>query len=304
MASTYEAPAGDVGIAVASVGAGAETWALINKAKTACGKIRDKQTLQVALGFSIGGGAASLIGGGLNLAGQIKNSSDLKKAKEEHAKASIAREDAFIKEGNNADMGAALGSLPETMKGAVMANYKSKADIDRDMDSLLDDQVELAAQILDAHDSIEGCSSDDITFTETSVKFAPIASTTCTSDKPVLYGSTLGNLIATYNDNSRLAVDMASWTWDDDAYAKYLQDADYNRGKNYALADAEVKSKLAHQEAKGIGKLGSGVGGMITSGVAAVGGLASGAAGVVGMLEVDKLFKEIDECVNAVRAIQ
>ncbi|MDR1009131.1 MAG: hypothetical protein LBL52_02655, partial [Rickettsiales bacterium] len=76
---------------------------LVDAAKAACRKIRSKQNLQVALGFSIGGGAVSLIGGGLNLAGQLKNNSDMKTAKGEYDKEQTAQKDQSAKLAGLAD---------------------------------------------------------------------------------------------------------------------------------------------------------------------------------------------------------
>ncbi|MDR1009303.1 MAG: hypothetical protein LBL52_03570, partial [Rickettsiales bacterium] len=99
--------------------------------------------------------------------------------------------------------------------------------------------------------------------------------------------------------------------WDLYPEKAYAYSASRKGAKNNAadelvkgVGGMSVASQKPFSEPSGLGKLGAGVGGMITSGAAAVGGFASGAAGVLGMVEVDNLFKEIDGCVSAVNAIK
>ncbi|MDR0367368.1 MAG: hypothetical protein LBH41_02215, partial [Rickettsiales bacterium] len=64
-------------------------------AEEACGRIRGKDSLSLALGFAGGGGSVSAIAGGLSLAGQIKNKADTDKAKAKFEKDKAGKLAAF-----------------------------------------------------------------------------------------------------------------------------------------------------------------------------------------------------------------
>ncbi|MDR1008688.1 MAG: hypothetical protein LBL52_00345 [Rickettsiales bacterium] len=91
-ASTYETPAGDVGIGTARSLVTTDTGDLakIQRVKSACGNIDLRQIKGLMIGGTVGG-SVSTIAGGLNFAGQIKNKVELDKAKKENAEGNETR---------------------------------------------------------------------------------------------------------------------------------------------------------------------------------------------------------------------
>jgi len=74
-----------------------------------------------------------------------------------------------------------------------------------------------------------------------------------------------------------------------------------NDAKAPYVGDLNINQTLPYQKPAGVGKLGAGTGGIVTSGLAAAGGLTSAITGGIGIAQFSQLEKEIKDCQDAVK---
>jgi hypothetical protein len=263
----------------------------------------------------VAGGGVSTLAGGLNFVGQVKNRFDEKKAEEEGGDAEGLGFDAeylayyinrYFYDDSDYDY------YDIRFFSYYIANNCEEITIDECLASVRDIRMDVNEEA----NKIRGIVGNEM---DCGKVYKSLREALDSYDETLTYGILVTASIrvkysasCVYNSsNSELTGTLPEGFFqnfkEDDIVESKVQFDTLKQGVVERLSELAKKDGIikagGRPEPKGLGKLATGTGGIITAGLATAGGLASAITGGIGIAQFSQLEKEIEECQKAAKAL-